>query len=123
MSEEAAGGVCVHSSALDIIVVLLLADASDLWVYSFWVHKDQTTDTCFRSHGVAFCQLDSQRPGMTMAVSMIVATATCAVPFFVHHTTVQNFQYFTLQSVVRAAAISDCRLDEFGACIYSVIEP
>ena len=123
MSEEAAGGVCVHCSALDIIVVLLLADASDLWINCFRMHKDQAADTCFWSHGIAFCQLDSQWPSVTMAVSMIVATSTCAVTFFVHHTSVQNFQYFSFHGLVRAAAISDCWLYNFRTGIYRLVEP
>ena len=32
VAEEAAGGFCVHPSALDIIFVLSLTYASDLWI-------------------------------------------------------------------------------------------
>ena len=79
VAEEAAGGFFVHSSSCSIVVVLSLADVSDFWIASFWVHEDQSADACVWSHCITVCQLDSEALSLTVVMTVAIAAAGAAL--------------------------------------------
>ena len=77
VAEEAAGGLVVHSSAGLVVVVLGLADVTDLRISCLGVHEDQSADACVRSHGIAVGQLDSET--LAAAAALVVAMVMLVV--------------------------------------------
>ena len=59
VAEETAALFFVHASAVGVLVVLLLADATDFVIPGLRVHEYESAYAGLRYHGVAFGQLDS----------------------------------------------------------------
>lgn len=77
VAEEAACGLVVHSSAGLVVVVLGLADVTDLRISCLGVHEDQSAYAGVRCHGIAVGEFDSET--LAAAAALMVAMVMLVV--------------------------------------------